>query len=325
MFIDGRARRTSTEREREHVGLLLDVARRYWHRGESQAQIADAIGYSRPTVSRLLAEAREQGLVTIHISHPQERLIEIEAELVARFGLTAARVADPTDPTRTGHQVGRCAADLLVERAHGDLVLAISNGVSVSATIEAMPQLALPRARTVQMIGSIGRSDVLLDSTEACRNMAARLGGQYHALPVPLVVRTTQTARELRREEQISTTLELAARADIALVGIGAVHGGHSGHIFGAYETMRVQQAVDASGAVAHICGHHLDVAGAHLDTPLCGRTIAVDPARLRSIPLVLGVAWGDDKVDALRAVMAGRFLDALATDRRTALQLLKS
>lgn len=61
---------SATSDERAHVALLLEVARRYWEQGQSQADIAGAVGYSRPTVSRLLTEARARGVVQIRVSHP---------------------------------------------------------------------------------------------------------------------------------------------------------------------------------------------------------------------------------------------------------------
>jgi len=50
----------SIERDRERLQLLLRVATLYWIEGESQADIAVELGYSRPQISRLLAEARRR-------------------------------------------------------------------------------------------------------------------------------------------------------------------------------------------------------------------------------------------------------------------------
>jgi len=49
---------------------LLAVARLYYEDDLSQQQIADRLGVSRSTVSRLLQLAREQGIVHIEIRPP---------------------------------------------------------------------------------------------------------------------------------------------------------------------------------------------------------------------------------------------------------------
>src|SRR5699024_12748959 len=74
--------------------LLLQVARRYYLDGASQAEISQEVGYSRPTVSRMLQEARERGVVRIEVGHPLERVLHIERALVDRFALVQARVTE---------------------------------------------------------------------------------------------------------------------------------------------------------------------------------------------------------------------------------------
>lgn len=316
--------RSRTSDAREHTALLLEIARRYHVDGQSQAEIARDVAFSRATVSRMLSEARRRGIVQVRISHPMERVLGIERALVKAFGLKMARVADPAEPSASQEEVARCAADLIVEVASEDVVLCISNGMAVTATVDAMPQMTWPRSRVVQMIGSTGQSQRLLDSPETCRRMGRKLGGSFHPLPAPLVVSDAAVARALRGDNQIATTLELGARADIALLGVGAVREGHSGLIFHEYEDPSLAEAVRQAGAVAHVCGHHISPEGHHIATDLCPRTIAVEPERLRQIPLVVGVAWGEEKVAPLAAVMRGRFISALVTDRATALRLLQ-
>ncbi|QTX05764.1 sugar-binding transcriptional regulator [Agromyces archimandritae] len=317
--------RSRTSDARAHTALLLEVARRYHIDGESQAEIARSVSFSRPTVSRMLAEARRRGMVQIRIGHPLERVLGIERALVEAFGLHQARVADPEDGSAVQDDVARCAADLIVEAASEDLVLTVSNGLAVTATVDAMPELVWPRSRVVQMIGSVGSSDTLLDSPETGRRMARKLGGSFHPLPAPLVVGDARVAAALRDENQIATTLELGGRADIALVGVGAVRDGQSGLIFREYESSELTEDLQQTGAVAHICGHHISAAGDHVRTVLCDRTIAVEPERMKRIPLVVGVAWGEEKVAPLAAAMRGGFISALVTDRTTALALLET
>lgn len=318
-------RRSQTSDERKQTALLLEVARRYYMDGESQAEIAEAVAFSRATVSRLLAEARRVGVVQIRIGHPLERVLSIEKALMQNFGLKQARVADPAETSSIQSEVARCAADLVIENSSENVVLSISNGLAVTATVDAMPQLTWPRSRAVQMIGSVGESDMLMDSPETCRRMSRKLGGTFHPLPAPLVVSDASVAQALRRDNQISATLELGARADLALVGVGATSDGHSGLILQPYESPDMVRTILATGSVAHISGHHIAANGDHVRTDLCDRTIAVDIERLRDIPLVIGVAWGDRKVKALKAAIRGGFISALVTDRSTAISLLQT
>lgn len=319
-----RANRSTSSVEREHIMLLLTVARMYYENGATQAEIAKKIGYSRPTVSRLLTEARQQGVVHIRITHPLERAMQIEKELAAKFGLKDVRIADNSDLAAIPQQVARCAADYILETSDEDLAIAVANGYAVNATIEAMPQVGWHQSRVFQMIGSVGSDDLLLNSPETCRRLAGALGGRHYALPTPLVVASDQVAAALRQSSQVEPILELAARADLALVGIGTVTPGlSSAHNFDDYADSETQQILLDAGVVGHLCGHHFDAEGRHVRTPLCDRTIGVELERLKNIPKVVGVAWGESKLRAIRAAILGGYVSVLVTDRQTAVQLL--
>jgi DNA-binding transcriptional regulator LsrR (DeoR family) len=248
--------------------------------------------------------------------------VALEQALTERYGLSHTRIADPLDAMSVQPQVARCAADLIASECRLDSVVAVSNGRSVSSTIAALPDLHLPRTRVVQMIGSTPYSDMMHDSSETCRQIALKLGGSLVTLPTPLIVSNAAAARSLMSIPQVRSVLAESARADIALVGVGAVHDGCSGSIFSGVESAGLAAQLIRRGAVAHICGHHIDATGAHVETSLCHRTIAVTPETLRAIPLVVAVAWGADKVPATRALLAGGYLHALVTDRDTAIAL---
>ena len=122
---------------RERASLLLEVARLYWDEDLNQASIASKMGYSRPTVSRMLTEARRHGVVTVTVSHPIERLMALEERLTQAFGLKEARVAeDRTDGTSgPGAEVARVCGDLLLEHCGPRTVNAVSNGRAGGAVV----------------------------------------------------------------------------------------------------------------------------------------------------------------------------------------------
>ncbi len=317
--------RSSTSDEREHIELLLKVARMYYEDGATQAHIAKQVGYSRPTVSRLLTEAREQGVVHIRITHPLERAMSMEQELAQKFGLLGARIADSEDLGDHTQKIARCAADYIIETSPDDSTIAVSNGYAVNATVEAMPRMGWGASRVIQAIGAADNDEVLVDASETCRRLASRLGGRHFALPAPLVVSSAEVATSLIQSNQVANILHHASHADMALVGIGTIEDRHSGYIFDGYVEPETSKVVNSAGAVGHICGHHFDAAGRHIVTPMCSRTIGITLQELAELPRVVGVAWGEHKLEAIRAALLGRFVSVLVTDRETATALLAS
>ena len=278
----------SNRSERDNVQELLKVARLYYEERRTQAEIATLVGFSRPTVSRLLAKALERGIVQIRIAHPLERILSIEGALKKKLDLSLIRVTE-SDTADSIDAIGRVAADLLGEILVDGQVLAVGNGRSIAATARNIPELTLPRTTVVQLLGSLpgGLPAWGRDSPTLCHQIADRLGTTSARMPIPLFVDDPALVEPLLREERVSTTLALAARADVAVVGVAGIHAHDEGE--------RAHRLHDAGDRRRHPgrrrCGAHprpaLRSARPVRATPLSFRTLALSLESLRGIPLV--------------------------------------
>ena len=66
---------------------LVNVARLYYEQGLTQDQVARRIGVSRPLVSKMLARAREAGIVHIEIRAADEGDAALLTALQAKYAL----------------------------------------------------------------------------------------------------------------------------------------------------------------------------------------------------------------------------------------------
>lgn len=320
---DAEAASLASLETRRHIEQLIEVSRMYYMEGLNQERIAKQVGFSRSTVSRMLTEARERGVVRIEVGHPLQRLVSLENDLKRKYGLTCVRVAQSYDDDIASTLVPQCAAQLLMEHLKPDSLIVTSTGTPMAATIRALPVLDYPRAHVTQMLGSLAANNPLTDSPEICRMLAERLGCSYSLLPAPLIMGSADVARAVRSEKLIATALALGNRADIAIVGVGAIRSGHSGRIFNSFEDAAIARQMQEAGVVGHICGHHIDAKGRHVATPLCERTVSIDFDHFRRIPLVIGVAWEQWRATALHACLVGGLMSGLATNRGMAERLL--
>ncbi|MCL5045990.1 MAG: sugar-binding transcriptional regulator, partial [Actinobacteria bacterium] len=98
----------------DDLRLMVKTAKLYYLEGLNQEAIAIRFRTSRPTVSRLLAQARESGLVSITIHEPQGQYPDLEGRLEKRFNLTEAIVVESGESeAETLKDIGRGAADFL--------------------------------------------------------------------------------------------------------------------------------------------------------------------------------------------------------------------
>src|SRR5918997_1919721 len=64
--------RVSDDESRFSPAMLFAAAKMYYEEDATQATIAEKLGTSRATVSRLLTEARRRGIVRIEVRNPVE-------------------------------------------------------------------------------------------------------------------------------------------------------------------------------------------------------------------------------------------------------------
>ncbi|MFL6555747.1 MAG: helix-turn-helix domain-containing protein, partial [Bacillus sp. (in: firmicutes)] len=79
--------------DREKLLKVIEAAKLYYLLDYNQNEIAKKLGVSRPTVSRLLQQAKSDGIVQINILDPTEDVENLARQLEKKFNLKKAIVA----------------------------------------------------------------------------------------------------------------------------------------------------------------------------------------------------------------------------------------
>lgn len=297
--------------------LIVRAAWLYYIGGLTQEEVAARLGVHRTRVVRLLGEARDRGLVSVTIHHEQVRDLELEGEIVRRYGLDFCLATPPIGLDDVeGEPKLAAAQELIARRAVGSAAAGflkgkvasgkpITVGVSWGRTLE---QMALhlsgvhnPRARFVSLMGSLTRNSAS-NPFEVVQALAARTGGEGHFLPVPFIADTEADRTVLMSQRTVAEALELAQSADLYLISVGEL----SETAFLRKQAMLSAAelaSVRARGAVADSLGRLFDQAGVQVDHELAHRTLALEFERLRGRDVVL-LAGGIQKVNSVRALL---------------------
>jgi DNA-binding transcriptional regulator LsrR (DeoR family) len=123
-------------------------------------------------------------------------------------------------------------------------------------------------------------------------------------------------------EPQISGTLALAERANVALVGIGQPGSESVVTRSGILSEAELQQLREL-GAVGDIALRFFDAEGRAVEHEIDVRIVGLTLGQIRQIRRVIGVAGGPDKHDAVRAALRGGLIDVLVTDQESGEYLL--
>jgi DNA-binding transcriptional regulator LsrR (DeoR family) len=279
-------------------------------------------------ISRLLTEAREKGVVEIHINYPLERCLDIEQALQQALSLRIVRVLarGTLSHGEMLRKLGQMAARLVEELVEqGAKKIGISWGTALWETTSAMRKANFADTRVYQIIGASGSLDPEIDGPNLARNLAEALGGQYFTIPAPLIVDSAATRQALMRDPTVARIMQEAPSLDLALVGVGSLDPETSSWVRSGYLSSEEVAGLAANGAVGDVCGILFDRQGDVQDVPIRTRVVGIAPQDLKCVPLKLGISAGEMKTIPILGACRTGLVNCLVTDEVAALGVLES
>jgi DNA-binding transcriptional regulator LsrR (DeoR family) len=304
-----------------HTVLVL-----HFLEGMKQSEIARKLNLSTSKVNRLITQGRRLGMVKIAVESPFQRLVDLEAALVEAASLTESVVA-PTisgNPDTNLQQVGRAAANQLLQTLRDGDVIAITGGKAVSAVVDNLTPERAFEVTVVPLTGGV-QGKYYTDVNHLATQLAERLGGSTLLVHAPLFAESREQRDMLMAMSSVKEVFDLARSASVALVGIGSIQPPASSY----YDLHPLpnpeRELLVSSGAVGEFLAHLIREDGSLADYPLNSRLVALEPQELARCPCTIGVAAGPEKVQPIRAALNGHYLDSLILDEKTAEAVLKT
>jgi len=308
----------------ERLNLLADVAEMYYIQGEDQSAVAQKFGVTRSMVSRMLNDARKQGLVKITIDRPINQNQIIEEALCKKYGLQRAIVVEQPGNIALLPHIGKAAAHSIGQQLRTGQVLGVSWGTAVSATVDEFHrELPIPGVRIVQLLGSLGARIREHHGISIVNRLADKIGGEGIYLNAPVLVENAELAKVLKESKDIYEALSLGEQANLAVLGVGSAEPTVSPYIIGGYFPRQEMEAMFRNGAVGDVCGLFFDINGKAMNSALQERVIGIDVEGLKKIPLRIGISGGAEKVRPIIGALRGNYVNTLITDSVTAQTVL--
>jgi len=302
---------------------LIDIATRFYLTGQSQIQIARSVGLDASTVSRYLKRARDEGIVRVEIQRPRSLHGDLALELAEAFHLKRAVVVAGSG-SGAAEAVARAAADYVNGQLVNGMRLGLSWGRLLSAAIHMLPPGTVSDLDISLLHGGVGSAGAGIQGVELARHIASlHPRSRVHYLHAPVLVDSPDIKDAMLRDGSIRAALESAASRDVALVGIGTLDESapliRYGHI-----SPKDRGRLLAAGAVGDMCTRFFTPDGQPVHV-LDDRLLAIQWDELRKIPLVVAMAAGLNKRDAILGALRTGCMNVLVTDEATARAVLKA
>jgi DNA-binding transcriptional regulator LsrR (DeoR family) len=315
-------------RNRGRARLIAEVARMYYEQRRTQLEIAASLNVSQGTVCRFLKRAEQQGIVRTTVNPPAGTFVDLEELLERKFGLSQVIIAQAPNGSEESMQeaVGAAAAHFLEITLKPRAVIGVASwSASLLSMVEVMhPVWKVSECKVVQILGGESHPSLEKHACYLVGQLALLVQGDAHLLPAPGLVASKEAADVLQQDPQVRETMELFDRITVALLGIGLIE--PSPWLVGSGNTFSTEelQSLKEKGAVGNICLRFYNSSGEEIRDAVDGnRVLGLKLERLKSIPMVVGVACGKQKRQAILGALRGRWLNVLVTDQFTAESLV--
>ncbi|WP_210506353.1 sugar-binding transcriptional regulator [Naasia sp. SYSU D00057] len=291
---------------------LVRVAWYYYRDDMTQAQIAQKMGVSRPTVARLLDRARTSGVVTIDIQTNGLGGMELPRILREKYGLRDVAVVPQIDESVSGEttnaRVALEGAQYLRRYLSPGAVIGVGWGDTVLRTLLSLRRAELAGVTFATLTGGIDAY------TTAIRGAANNGIAEFiRFIPAPLLASSPEIAEALGQERLVTEVIDLARGASATLIGIGGAVAQATILQNGLVSEGQLEQ-YRRQGAIGDILAQWYDADGEVLDMGIERSRVGIRIEELREMPNVIAVAGGMDKLAAIRGALNGRFASVLIT-----------
>ncbi len=302
--------------------LAIRVAWLYHDRELTQQEIADRLGLSRSTVSRILTEAEREGIIRVVITQPLPEAARLAEALIQRYELAGAIVGIALD----GESPALAAAIATARRlesiaASGSVTIAAGWGRTIALSASETRPIPTSEVILVDAFGHTTTDDTTA-AVEVTNTLARKFDARVMHVPSPGFAPSTEIAGTFLSSPPVARALKKARSADVILVSVGIIGCG-SLLVAEGFMTEEAMTAATDGGAVGEVFGWYFDADGNSVAAPTL-HPIALTLDDLRKASRVIGVAGGIEKTEAIRGAIAAGILDEVAIDETLAEALLE-
>ena len=174
----------------ERKKLLAKLAYLYYVEDKSQSQIAAETGIYRTTVSRMLAEAKKEGVVKIEIENFDTRLFHLENYIKQKYGLKAIEIIpNLVDEPRESleKRLAQASAVMLRNLIEDGMTVGFSWGKSLRLMVEQVGTKRLDGVQFYPLAGGPSHIHARYHVNTLIYSMASKFHGECHFINASVI------------------------------------------------------------------------------------------------------------------------------------------
>lgn len=301
--------------------LLARIAHQYFVLGETQQAIAERLSINRTKIHRLLAEAKERGIVSIRINAETSEALEMEERLRARYGLDLCSItpSDTNGGLGLSEVIGMYAAQTIQTLLKDNITVAMAWGRTIKWLAANIEPTMLKGVTVVPLLGSLSRRSSI-DQYDAAGVFAQRTQAESFYLPGPIICDSRESRETILQQPIAREVIQRALSADIALMSVGGTESSTLRSV--GYLSDEEFQEVLGQKPIGNYLGYFFNADAELLDHPINQRIVGVHPLDTQNIPHRILISGGPNKALMMSKTLEKGFFTGLITDMETGAKL---
>ena len=307
--------------------LITKVAWLYYKEKLTQQDISARVNISRQKVQRFLEKARDLEIVRFQVKNHYANLLSIESELIEKYSLKDSVVvpylSDGDNLLRKSFaKAGASYLERIINQ-HSNCIIGLGWGNTTAYLADYFDSLPIKtKGEVVSLIGNL-MTNVAMNPYIIAEKIANKLDAPFYNIWAPAITQSKERAEIFKSEPWINCVLQKAAKANIILFSVGEVSPSASLFKMG-YLSNDELKRLREKGAVGDILSRFFNAQGDLVDDEIHERVISIPIDKLKNKDkIVIAIAGGPSKFDAIRGALNGKYINVLITDEETAEKLL--
>lgn len=306
------------------MNQILRVAKLHYELNMSQIEIAKKEHMSKSTVSRLVKQAVDMGLVKFTIMEPDHSYSDLEIEFIERFHLQKATiipdVVGNSDILR--HDVCVALAEDLHRFIQDDCIVGIDWGKTTATLADLLPTVKRQGVSCIQLNGGVSKTVFETGVFSTVKAFSDSFNAEGYLLPAPAMVDNPGIAEAIFSDSSFKRILNQARDCQVLIYSPGIIGYNSTLYQMGYFSEEEYDQL--SMKAVGDVFSHYIQLDGSIADAQLDARVVSVPLQIIKRIPNKIVISVGIAKARATLGCLRGGFADYLYVDQPTAKEILK-
>ncbi len=307
------------------IDNIVRAAWMYYVSGKNQSEIANTLGISRPAAQRLIAAAKDEGVISISINHPIATCLEYGMLLKDKFKLQLCHIVPHEKEAQADKKnaLSYGGAQVISQFIHQEkaMMIGLGSGKTLKKAINYLEKTDRPQHQCVALISAMDRDGLCNYYDDVPLLFASKIKARYYQLPAPRYSNNQEDHNMWCNSPLYQNITKQTDNADVIFIGIGSIDD-NSPIVKDRFIDNKESESLRKVGVVGEILGRFIDEQGHVVDHQI-NKTVTSYDVRNNKNQNVIAIASGSEKQNSILAALKGNWLNGLVTDEQTARWLL--